>query len=345
METRLLDAREPGAVATAAELLRSGGLVAFPTETVYGLGALGLDAAAVERIFAAKGRPHSDPVILHIADATWLSGLSDHLPDAARSLADAFWPGPLTLVIPKSGAVPPVVTAGGETVAVRMPSHPVALELIRQVGQPVAAPSANLFSRPSPTTAEHVLEDLRGRIDAVLDGGPATVGVESTVLDLTGESPVVLRPGGVTREALEQALGRAVALRAEGRSEAVLPSPGLLTRHYSPRAEVCLFDGPDAAVLPALRELALEGATVLAYSEDLEALRGAPGVEELGSRAELDTVARRLYGFFRATDRRGVSRIGVRLAPTGALGDAINDRLRRAASGRILTLPAPDVEV
>ena len=337
METRLLDAQaDPqAALREAAAILKRGGLVAFPTETVYGLGALGRDPAAVERIFVAKGRPHSDPVILHIGELPWLERLCPAVPTLAGLLTEAFWPGPLTLVLPKSAEVPPIVTAGGETVAVRMPGHPLALEVIRQVGEPLAAPSANLFSRPSPTTAAHALADLSGRIDAVLDGGPTKVGVESTVLDLTGDQPVILRPGGVTREALEAVLGRLVGERSRGTTDEVLPSPGLLTRHYSPRAQVLLFEGPDSAVLTSLREVAQNG-VVLAFTEDLPALAGPAGVEELGSRADPESIARGLYAAFRRADERGAARIGVRLLPPGGLADAVNDRLRRAASGRVL---------
>lgn len=338
-------ARSAGAVERAAEILREGGLVAFPTETVYGLGALGLDPAAVEKIFAAKGRPHSDPLILHVGDEAWVRDLVRELPPAAVTLMDAFWPGPLTLVLPKSERVPDLVTAGRDSVAVRMPAHPVAQELIRWVGQPVAAPSANLFSRPSPTTAAHVLQDLDGRIDAVLDGGPTDVGVESTVLDLRGEDPVILRPGGVTRVDLERVLGRPV--RQIGETETVAedeaaPSPGLLTRHYSPRAEVFLYDGPDDAVIAAMRQLAEEATSgtetaLLVFTEDIEPLGAVPcTVIDLGSREHPEEAARGLYAAFRDLDKHGIARVGIRLAPPGGLGDAVNDRLRRAASGRLL---------
>lgn len=339
-------ARSAGAVERAAEILREGGLVAFPTETVYGLGALALDPEAVERIFAAKGRPHSDPLILHVGDEAWVRDLVRELPPVAETLMEAFWPGPLTLVLPKSAHVPDLVTAGLDSVAVRMPAHPVALELIRWVGQPVAAPSANLFSRPSPTTAAHVLQDLDGRIDAVLDGGPTDVGVESTVLDLRGDEPVILRPGGVTRADLERVLGRSVQLvgevKAVAAGEEAAPSPGLLTRHYSPRAEVFLYDGPDEAVIPAMRRLAEEATSgtetaLLAFTEDIEALGAVPcTVVDLGSRERPEAAARALYAAFRDLDKHGIARVGVRLAPPGGLGDAVNDRLRRAASGRLI---------
>lgn len=343
MKTRLLRAAEDpeGAIAEAAAILKRGGLVAFPTETVYGLGALGLDPEAVGRIFAAKERPHSDPVILHIGEREWLDELASQVPAEARMLAADCWPGPLTLVLPKTDDVPEIVTAGGPTVAVRMPAHPVALALIRAVGAPLAAPSANLFSRPSPTRAEDVLEDLAGRIDAVLDGGETTIGVESTVLDLSGHVPVLLRPGGVTREALEAALGRPIESPAKAQApEAALPSPGLLERHYSPRAEVLLFTGPTDAVISAMREAAaLPGRSlILARSQDFKRLADLPSVAKLGSVAAPAEIAARLYHSFREADRAGFDRIIVRMLPAGGLGDAINDRLRRAASGRVRTV-------
>lgn len=339
-------ARSTGAIERAAEILRTGGLVAFPTETVYGLGALGLDPEAVERIFVAKGRPHTDPLILHVGEESWVRDLVSTLPPVAEALMEAFWPGPLTLVLPKAARVPDLVTAGMDSVAVRMPAHPVALELIRSVGQPIAAPSANLFSRPSPTTAAHVLQDLDGRIDAVLDGGPTDVGVESTVLDLRGDEPAILRPGGVTHAELERALARRVRRRDDAEEGDIdgqpAPSPGLLTRHYSPRAEVFLYDGPDAAVTAAMRRLSDEAksgseTTLLAFTEDIEALGAVPcTVVDLGSREHPEEAARTLYGAFRDLDKHGIARVGIRLAPPGGIGDAVNDRLRRAASGRVL---------
>jgi len=341
METRLLDARtdpEP-ALEEAASILRRGGLVAFPTETVYGLGARGLDVAAVERIFQAKGRPHTDPLILHVADLRWLQELARELPPTTLEVAARFWPGPLTLVVPKSSRVPDLVTAGKDSVALRMPSHPLALELIRRVAEPVAAPSANLFSRPSPTTAAHVLADLGGRIDAVLDGGPTEVGLESTIIDLRGRVPVLLRPGGVTREALEEALGSVVIPESLVDDTQPQAAPGQLTRHYSPHAEVFLYDGPDAQVVEAIRQLSEEpGPTVvLAFSEDLPALQGlAVSVIHLGSRADPEHLAGSLYAALRDADDLGAARIAVRTVLPGGLGDALNDRLRRAASGRIL---------
>lgn len=353
MRTLILDAvADPErAVEAAARILLARGLVAFPTETVYGLGALGLDPGAVERIFAAKQRPHSDPLILHVADWEQVLPLVGEVPPDAALLARRCWPGPLTLLFPKSERVPDLVTAGSDAVAVRMPAQAVALSLIRRVGVPLAAPSANLFSRPSPTCAAHVLQDLDGRIEAVLDDGPTDVGVESTVLDVRGPTPLILRPGGVSREALEQILGRPVgSANDECRmsSQTIRPStfdirtsPGLLTRHYSPRAEVRLYDGEEEAVLAAMRAdvqgRADTPAAVLAFTEDLPRFRDLPGtLVDLGSRERLEEVAQSLYAKLRHVDELGIPCVIVRTVPERGLGAAINDRLRRAASGRIL---------
>ncbi|HEY1013460.1 MAG TPA: L-threonylcarbamoyladenylate synthase, partial [Herpetosiphonaceae bacterium] len=260
IETKVLrvDAARPeqGAIDEAAAALRRGGLVAFPTETVYGLGANALDAAAVGRIFAAKGRPAFDPLIVHLFSLAQLDEVAVAIPDRAWALARAFWPGPLTLVLQRHPALPEALAAGRTTVAVRMPNHPVAAALLRSADLPVAAPSANLFSRPSPTLASHVLDDLAGRIDLVLDGGPASIGLESTVLDLTQESPVVLRPGGITLEALRPSLPDvtlATKYLAVGDAAGAPASPGMLTKHYSPSAAVLLVSGPAAAVDERMR--------------------------------------------------------------------------------------------
>ena len=229
----------------AAEVLRSGGLVAFPTETVYGLGANALDEEAVKSIYRAKGRPSDNPLIVHIADTAAVKDLTDSIPGTAQALMDAFWPGPLTLVMPRSSLVPDIVTAGLDTVAVRMPSHPIASALIKKAGVPVAAPSANSSGRPSPTLARHVIEDMMGKIDVIIDGGNAEVGVESTVLDITVDPPVILRPGGVTLEQLRHVLGNVISDQTPGISDmAGTPkSPGMKYRHYSPKATMLLIQG------------------------------------------------------------------------------------------------------
>ena len=240
MRTLFLKADEPG-VRRGAEVIRAGGLVAFPTETVYGLGADALSDSAVARIFEAKERPRGNPLIVHLAGAAALESVAARVPPRARDAAARFWPGPLTLVLPRAGTVPLITTGGLETVAVRVPSHPVARALIEASGRPIAAPSANRSGRPSPTRAEHVREDLDGRIELILDGGPTPVGVESTVLDMTTEPPMLLRPGGVTLEQLRDCLGE-VAVLAGDDEEAAGRSPGLRYRHYAPRAQVIVIE-------------------------------------------------------------------------------------------------------
>lgn len=348
LHTRLLklDSQRPApdVVAQAAAVLRAGGLVAFPTETVYGLGANALDAAAVRRIFAAKQRPAFDPLIVHVTGVEALAALASHVPPAALLLAEHFWPGPLTLVAPRADIIPDAVTAGGPTVALRAPNHPVAQALLRAARLPIAAPSANLFSHTSPTTAAHVWDDLAGRIEMILDAGPTPLGVESTVLDVSGAVPVLLRPGGVTLEALQALLGR-VDVRGSTSGAAVLPSPGLLERHYAPRTRLLLVQsgngGADGAcaLLAAAGRAALAAGRfplLLAYDEDLPVLadviaQGA-GVERLGAAASAAAVAQRLYAALRAADALGADLLLARTLPPHGMGAAVNDRLRRAAA-------------
>ncbi|OGO07261.1 MAG: threonylcarbamoyl-AMP synthase, partial [Chloroflexi bacterium RBG_13_60_13] len=242
-------APDPEAISRAAESLRKGGLVAFPTETVYGLGADALNAEAVRKIFAAKGRPLDNPIIVHVAGPDDLGVLTDDVPPEATMLIRQFWPGPLTLIFKKSGQVPGAVTGGQDTVAVRMPRNAIALALVRASGRPIAAPSANLSGRPSPTTAGHVLDDLGGKIDIILDGGPVEVGIESTVLDLSQHPPVILRPGAVTREELKPFIGEVVAASETG---LLRRSPGTRYRHYSPRARVTLVEEADQETMGRL---------------------------------------------------------------------------------------------
>lgn len=331
-------------LARAADIIRRGGLVAFPTETVYGLGAHALDDRAVAAIFDAKGRPASDPVIVHVADAAQVDVLAAEIPDAARPLMAAFWPGPLTLIVRKAAAVPSRVTAGGPTVAIRVPAHPVALALLRAAAVPIAAPSANRFSRPSPTTAADVAEDLGEALDLILDGGPTTHGVESTVVDVTSVPPRVLRPGAVTLEAL-QAVDPSVTLRTTIARETSVSqvSPGTLLKHYSPRATVRLWTGEPRACLTAVRADVLaqigdgQRVGVLLVEEDLSTVRDL-GVESasLGSIEHLEEAAARLFAALRELDRRQVDVIITRDLGRHGLGLAIWDRLFRAAEGRVL---------
>jgi L-threonylcarbamoyladenylate synthase len=319
--TRLLtDAAE------AAALLRAGELVAFPTETVYGLGGDARHDRAVAAIFEAKGRPHFNPLICHFVDAD--AAFAEVAPDVrARELAARFWPGPLTLVLPRvpRSRVALLAGAGLDTLAVRVPAHPLALALLRAADTPVAAPSANRSGRVSPTTAAHVMAELGGRIAGVLDGGPCAVGVESTVLDLSGGGAVLLRPGGVTREAIEDAIGPVgVPLRADAAPAPTLRSPGLLVSHYAPSLPVRL----------AAREMAGDEA-LLAFGD---ALPGAAVTFNLSVSGDLAEAAARLFAGLRWLDAegaaRGCARIAVQPVPEWGLGVAINDRLRRAAAPR-----------
>jgi len=341
--TEILPADE-GGVAAAAAILRAGGLVAFPTETVYGLGGDALRAGPVARIFAAKGRPAEDPLIVHLADAADLPRVAAAIPALAAELAAALWPGPLTLVLPRGAAVPPAVSAGRDSVAVRVPAHPLARALIRAAGAPIAAPSANRFGHTSPTTAAHVLADLDGRIDAVLDGGPTAIGVESSVLDLTAGVPTLLRPGGVSLEDLRALLGE-VRVGGRGAASGAQIAPGLLEKHYAPRTPLRLVVGPAdgarawlAAEARAARA-AGRRAGLLVPDEDAAALAGlAAHVELLGSQADLPAVAARLYAALRALDARSPGVILARDLGEAGLGRAIRDRLTRAASGDVTYL-------
>ncbi|MGD0629448.1 MAG: L-threonylcarbamoyladenylate synthase [Terracidiphilus sp.] len=324
----------------AAEILRAGGLVALPTETVYGLGANALDAEAVRRIFAAKQRPAWDPVIVHIADFGMLDGLVAEVPDAARMLMKAFWPGPLTLLLPRTSAVPDAVTAGRPLVGVRMPAHPVALELIRRSGVPVAAPSANTFGHISPTRADHVLDDLDGRIDAVLDAGPTRQGVESTVLDPSQSPMVIYRPGAVTAVQIRDTVG-AVEVFRDGQplvetSQSALPSPGLGLRHYAPRARLVLVGAP----LDRLRQRLSEAATCLRKERiglmlpaEITSPIAKAVVFPWGRWAAPEELASNLYAGLRALDAQGCSVILCPVPPDEGVGAAIRDRLIKAARG------------
>jgi L-threonylcarbamoyladenylate synthase len=332
----------------AAQILRAGGLVALPTETVYGLGANALDAEAVGRIFAAKQRPSWDPVIVHVAGddggAAMLDGLVSEIPEAARKLMKTFWPGPLTLLLPRTDAVPDAVTAGRRLVGVRMPAHPVALELIRRAGVPVAAPSANLFGHTSPTTAAHVLADLDGRIDAVLDAGPTVHGVESTVLDPCQTPMVIYRPGAVTSVQIRDTAGAVESYRYDAALElkprAALPSPGVGLRHYAPRARLVLIEAEQgkgelaelgARLAGAALELPQERVGVMLPAELAEPA-GVAAVFRWGRWAAPEEMARDLYAGLRALDGAGCAVILCPLPPAAGIGAAIRDRLLKAGN-------------
>jgi L-threonylcarbamoyladenylate synthase len=345
VRTEILPATEEH-IARAAAVIRAGGLVAFPTETVYGLGADALNEDAVRKIFLAKERPADDPLIVHIASASQLPQLARQIPQRAWDLIERFWPGPLTLVLPKTERVPTVTTGGLDTVAVRMPSHPVAKRLIELSAVPIAAPSANRFGRPSPTIAKHVWEDLHGRIDLILDGGPTPIGVESTVLDLTVDPPMVLRPGGVTLEELRAVLGDVQMLDA-AHTEAAKRSPGTRSRHYAPRAQVLLVE--QGAAEAALKELSGKRVGVLVYltrslsvyGEGQGEVRGAGGeVIVIQMPRSLKAYARRLFAVLRELDEQGVDVIVVEKLQERGLGRTIMDRLRRASQAPQASLDA-----
>lgn len=347
IETRVyaLDPQQPdpAVIAQAAAVIRAGGLVAFPTETVYGLGADATDSAAVGRIFTAKARPPSDPVIVHIAAVEQIDLVAVDVPPIAWTLARAFWPGPLTLILKRGALIPANVSAGRDTVAVRMPSHPIARALIQAAGTPIAAPSANTFSRPSATTAQHVLADLRGRVDIVLDGGPTPVGLESTIVDLTGPAAAILRPGGITIEALRQYIP-AIEVRSRLLAmDAAAEAPGQLIKHYSPHAEMRLFAGVDAAALTPMRtaaEALIAGGRrvgILITDEDAAHFAGLPvEVGSLGSGRDLAAVGARLFAALRDLDSRAVDVILAHGFGHEGLGAAIWDRLLRAAEGKVI---------
>ncbi|MBS5467722.1 MAG: threonylcarbamoyl-AMP synthase [Clostridium sp.] len=326
-------------LAEAAAVLREGGLVAFPTETVYGLGANALDETAARRIYEAKGRPSDNPLIAHIADFEALAPLTAEIPEAGRKLAEAFWPGPLTMVFKKSGVVPHGTTGGLETVAVRMPSDPVARELIRLAGVPIAAPSANTSGRPSPTRAEHVLQDMDGKIEMIVDGGPVGIGVESTIVDVTEEIPTLLRPGAVTMEMLRSVVGETAvdpAITGPMRADIKPKAPGMKYRHYAPKADLTLVEGETDAVVSRINALAAEklgaGQRVgIICTEETKDRYPAGILKSIGMRANEATVAHNLYAVLREFDDLEVDCIFSESFQTDDLGQAIMNRLNKAA--------------
>lgn len=337
----------PAVIERAANLLREGEIVVFPTETVYGLGAGAFQPAALERIFAAKGRPFSDPLIVHIADRFDLEQLTTSIPEQAKRLAQAFWPGPLTLILPKGSRVPHLVTAGLETVAIRMPRHHVALALIRALGSPIAAPSANRFMHVSPTTAQHAYADLAGRIPLILDAGPCDIGVESTVLDLCSETPRILRPGGVSLEALRSVLPDVqppAQRKAEVEDEEIFAkkAPGQLLTHYAPTVPLVLFDDAvetmRSAMLAEIQRRCMQGehVGVLLAEEDIPTFQDSGALlYSPGSADDLTQVAANLFAGLRTLEEAHVQVILCRNFGDQGLGLAIRDRLLKAAGGKV----------
>ncbi len=334
--TKIITAAEDFSVLDeAAETLKNGGLVAFPTETVYGLGANALNEEAVAAIFRAKGRPQDNPLIVHIAHRDMLSTVVKSVPKAAEKLMDAFWPGPLTIIFEKSENVPMTVSAGLSTVAVRMPSHPVARALIEKSGVPVAAPSANLSGSPSTTRAEHVIADLNGRVDYIIDGGACQVGLESTVLDMTGDMPQILRPGGVSREALMAVLGEVAYEPALKDSRKAPKSPGMKYRHYAPKAQLFLAEPEDETLLLAAltKETKAGKKTGVLYTGE----KHYPATFSVSCGTSPEDYARELFDALRKMDEKGADVIFAQLPKDeGGIVPALKNRMLKAAGGQVL---------
>ena len=328
MELLRVDPNHPdeATIARAADVIRRGGLVAFPTETVYGLGAHALDVRAVERIYDAKGRPSYNPIIVHVASAERARDVVREWNDVADRLARAFWPGPMTLVLPKRPEVPDAVTAGLPTVGVRVPAHPVAHALLEAAGVPIAAPSANKSMQLSPTMASHVVASLGDAVDVVLDGGPTWVGIESTVVDVTGDGPVVLRPGTITLEQIERAAGMPAAVGQSVAGDAARPSPGMLDRHYAPRARVVLVDSSDVGIRVELERAHGHRTGAVVINASVE-----PGPTVVRLPDDAAVYASRLYATLHAIDDAECDVVVVERVPDSGAWLGVRDRLERAA--------------
>ena len=332
--------------AKAAQILKNGGLVAFPTETVYGLGGDGLREDAAGKIYKAKGRPSDNPLIIHIADLAMLDQLVREIPETGRRLAEKFWPGPLTMVFHKSKAVPYGTTGGLDTVAVRMPSHPIALELIRASQVCIAAPSANASGRPSPTKASHVFDDLNGKIEMIIDGGSVGIGIESTIVDLTGELPVILRPGYITKRMLEEVVGELLIDRAilsrQANPDITPKAPGMKYKHYAPKGDMTVVEGRLPAVIEEInkrsREAYLLGHTVgVIASGETKGAYETGIVKVIGSRGDEISISKHLYSILREFDDLGVDVIFSESFDEGDFGPAIMNRLLKAAGYQVIT--------
>ena len=326
----------------AGALLKAGALVAFPTETVYGLGANALDAKAAAKIYAAKGRPSDNPLIVHIADMEGLKLITEEIPEAAYQLADKFWPGPLTMVLKKSDAVPYGTTGGLDTVAVRMPSHPIALEMIRYGGGYIAAPSANTSGRPSPTLASHVLDDMNGIIPMILDGGAVGIGIESTIVDLTEGVPTILRPGFITKEMLEEVVGEVQIDKGLSADSKTPPkAPGMKYRHYAPKADLMIVEGAREAVIEKINALVQENEskgvrTGIIGTEETISRYSSGIVKSMGTRRDELSISSHLYSILREFDESDAEIIYSESFSEGAMGSAIMNRLLKAAGHKIM---------
>ena len=345
MNTIIEKSSEPGSIEKAGEILKKGGLVAFPTETVYGLGANALDEKAAAKIYAAKGRPSDNPLIVHIARMEDLPAVASEIPEKAKMLAEHFWPGPLTMIFKKTDKVPYGTTGGLDTVAVRMPVHPVALQVIAAGGGFIAAPSANTSGKPSPTTAAHVAADMDGRIDMVLDGGAAGIGLESTIVDMSEETPVILRPGYINQAMLEQVIGEVRMDQAliQENSKVRPKAPGMKYKHYAPKADLKIVEGTQEAVVAEINRRICEQAAkgektgVIATEETKDLYKGGL-VKSIGRRSDEEAIARHLYSVLREFDESEVTQIYSEAFDTPNMGQAIMNRLVKAAGHQIIRL-------
>ncbi len=342
MKTLLLTDAAPETAQIAAGIIKRGGLVAIPTETVYGLGANGLDEAAVAKIFEAKGRPQDNPLILHVAEAAEIEKFCHSIPQAAYDLAAKFWPGPLTLVLPAKDTVPLSTRANLPTVAVRCPDNAITRQIIRLAGVPVAAPSANISGKPSTTTAQHVLHDHDGRIDAIVDGGPCRVGVESTIVDLTEERPRLLRPGGISPEQLLEVLGDLVvdkAVTAQIDKDTVVKAPGMKYKHYAPQSEVVIVSGSREKAAAYIRRHFQPGDRVLCFEEELPLYADCFPLP-YGQEADVETLSAGLFAALRELDDPSIRKVYARCPVGGGVAYAVQNRLKKAAAFHIIDAEA-----
>ena len=338
MKTRILSANDVHTAAIAAQIIKNNDLVAIPTETVYGLGANGLNEEAVAKIFAAKGRPQDNPLILHVADAADIEKFCKDIPASAYALADAFWPGPLTMVLPARECVPKCTTAGLPTVAVRCPDCEVTRQIIRLAGVPIAAPSANISGKPSTTTAQHVFHDHEGKIDLIVDGGACRVGVESTIVDLTEERPRLLRPGGITPEQLISVLGDLVvdkAVTAQIDKDAVVKAPGMKYKHYAPQGEVVIVAGPRDKAAAYIRSHFAPSDRVLCFEEELPLYEGCNPLA-YGKESDVATLSAGLFAALRELDDPSISKVYARCPEGDGVAYAVQNRLKKAAAFHII---------
>lgn len=341
--TEFMSDKDRKKIEEAGRIIKAGGLVAFPTETVYGLGADALNPEASKKIYAAKGRPSDNPLIVHISNMESLVWITDSIPEKAKQMAERFWPGPLTMILPKSPRVPIETTGGLDTVAVRIPEHPIALALIKCAGGYIAAPSANTSGKPSPTIAEHVLQDMDGRIPMILDGGPVGIGIESTIVDFTGEIPMILRPGYITQKMIYDVIGEIQmdpGLIIDN-PEIHPKAPGMKYKHYAPKADLILVNGAQDKVIKKINELIWETETSgkkagVIGTDETCGLYQAEIVKSIGSRTDEDAIARHLYGILREFDDLNVDKIYSESFSTPRIGQAIMNRMLKAAGYQVI---------